>query len=355
MAEQYQVEIPRKPIHRRFDIHIGRCRCCGKRVQGRHPLQTSDALGAASSQVGPDAQALAVLLNKEAGLSHGKIAHLFRAAFRIELSRGGSARIMMRSSKRCRPAFNEILLQARLSRRCCADETGWKVGGLLQWLWVFVTEAATLYLIRPSRGSDVVAEALGSNYTGALTHDGWCAYDPFAEASHGQCQNHLLRRCANLLDAARRGAARLPHAVKALLQDGLALRNRRDAGDISRHGLAVAKGRLEARLERIVHGTYTFEPNARFVRHLARHQEQVLAYLLNAWLDATNHLGEQAIRPAVILRKVWGGSRTPDGAEAQSILMSVLRTSWQQGHDTLAFLSQTFRAPPGMAPRLLGS
>ena len=55
-AHQVQTEIPRRPILRRFDIHIGHCRRCGRRIQPRHPLQTSDALGAAASQLGPDAQ-----------------------------------------------------------------------------------------------------------------------------------------------------------------------------------------------------------------------------------------------------------------------------------------------------------
>jgi hypothetical protein len=36
-------------------------------------LQTSDALGAAAAQLGPDAQAAIVELNKQGGLSHGKV------------------------------------------------------------------------------------------------------------------------------------------------------------------------------------------------------------------------------------------------------------------------------------------
>jgi transposase len=50
VARQFQVEIPRKPIHRQFNIHVGRRRQCHRRVQGRHALQTSDALGAAAVQ-----------------------------------------------------------------------------------------------------------------------------------------------------------------------------------------------------------------------------------------------------------------------------------------------------------------
>jgi hypothetical protein len=56
----HQVEIPRKPIHRQFNVHVGQSRKCHRRVQGRHPLQTSDALGAAAAQLGPDAQAAVV-------------------------------------------------------------------------------------------------------------------------------------------------------------------------------------------------------------------------------------------------------------------------------------------------------
>jgi transposase len=57
------VEIPWRQIHRRFHVHIGECPGCCRRVQGSHPLQTSDALGAAASQLGADTQAAIVALN----------------------------------------------------------------------------------------------------------------------------------------------------------------------------------------------------------------------------------------------------------------------------------------------------
>ena len=56
---QYQEEIPTITVTvRRFDIDIGHCVQCHKSVRGRHPLQTSDALGAAGVHVGPSALAL---------------------------------------------------------------------------------------------------------------------------------------------------------------------------------------------------------------------------------------------------------------------------------------------------------
>lgn len=100
---QFQTEIPRQPRVRQFDIHCGQCRQCGQTWRGRHPQQTSAATGAAQSQVGPDAQAAVVYLNKHAGLSHGKISDFFDTCFGIPLTRGASAQIVLRAGRRLEP------------------------------------------------------------------------------------------------------------------------------------------------------------------------------------------------------------------------------------------------------------
>ncbi len=52
ISPQYQTEIPRAVIYRRFDVHVGDCKTCHRKVRGRHALQTSTAAGAAASQLG---------------------------------------------------------------------------------------------------------------------------------------------------------------------------------------------------------------------------------------------------------------------------------------------------------------
>jgi len=71
-------------------------------------------------------------------------------------------------------------------------------------------------------------------------------------------------------------------------------------------------------------------------------------FLRQPGLDATNWRAELAIRFGVILRKVWGGSRTWAGARAQAVLMSVWRTCWQQGGSALDFLSLLLRGTPAV-------
>ena len=90
VASQYQEEIPAvRPIVRRFDIEVGRCSQCRRRVQGRHALQTSDALGAAGAQLGPGVVALVVELHTEMGVPLAKVAHVLRTTFGLQVTPGG--------------------------------------------------------------------------------------------------------------------------------------------------------------------------------------------------------------------------------------------------------------------------
>jgi hypothetical protein len=50
----------------------------------------------------------------------------------------------------------------------------------------------------------------------------------------------------------------------------------------------------------------------------------------------------------VIARKVWGGNRTWKGAHTQEVLVSVLRTCWQQGKDAFTRGVKLLRAPRAM-------
>lgn len=350
---QYQTEIVRRRVQRRFDIEIGCCTKCGKRIQGRHPLQTSDALGAARSQLGAEAKALIVQMNKELGVSYGKIRRFFQTTFGIVLSRGGACQSLLKAASRAEGAYRQIAQGIRRSRKLTPDETGWKVGGVLWWMWDFVTPRALLYRIAPSRGFDVIEEVLGADWAGRTTHDGWSPYDRLEKATHQQCLGHFLVRCKNLLEVATRGAVRFPRSLKAVLKASLALRDRRDARQISPHGLAVATGRLESRMDRLLAGTKTHAANARFAKHLSRHRDQLFAFLEHPGMDATNFRAEQAIRPAVVNRKVWGGNRTPNGAHAQEVLASVLATCALRDHDAFDFLVLLIRQPSRASPLLI--
>ncbi len=101
-----------------------------------------------------------------------------------------------------------------------------------------------------------------------------------------------------------------------MLRAGLDLWDRQAAQEITRHGLAVARGRLENQRTDLVLPPKMNTANNRLAQHLWAHREDLFTFLREPGLDATNGCTELAIRFGVILRTVWGGCRTWAGAWA---------------------------------------
>jgi transposase len=344
VATQYQTEIPRRPIIRQFNIHVGCCCGCGQRVQGRHPLQTSEALGAAAAQIGPDAQAAVVLLNKTFGLSHIKIATVFSSLVGITLTRGASVQIVLRAAHRLEPADEEVRQEIRAASGITPDETGWRVAGRPAWLHAWVSERATGYAIDPRRKADALERHIGLDYSGTLVHDGFSSYNRFTAATHQQCLGHVLRRVRELEAKATRGAVHYPRKLIAVFTEAIHLRNRYKKGEVSAATLRRRRGEFDRRLCDLARPAREVPAYQTLSAHLWNHHQEWFTFLSHPEVEPTNWEAEQAIRPAVVNRKVWGGNRTWVGARAQEVLMSVLATCKRSGRSGLEFVSQTLRA-----------
>jgi len=85
------------------------------------------------------------------------------------------------------------------------------------------------------------------------------------------------------------------------------------------------------------------------VKHLGKESGHLFTFLERSDVEATNWKGEQAIRPAVVNRKSWGGNFTWAGADTQEVLSSVLATARAQGKDPISVLVPLLRSP---TPRL---
>jgi transposase len=346
VAYQYQEDLPppTKTEICRFEVRIGRCRGCQRRVQPRHPEQTSTALGAAGVQIGARAVALAAWCNKELGLPAGKVARLLDQ-FGLDLTPGGVTQAVARAARRASPTYQALLKGVRASPVIAPDETGWRVGGRRAWLWAFAGQGVVVYRVAPGRGYDDAVAVLGHDYAGVLERDGWAPYRRFTKAAHQTCLAHLLRRCAELLEDAKRGQAKTPHAIRRLLQQALAVRDAGDAGQLGPVEVAAEAKRLSGAVDKLIAGRTSYPPNRRLLNHLANEREHLFTFLRVPGVQATNWRAEQAIRPAVVCRKQWGGNRTWAGADTWQVLASVLRTANQQGRDPVELLARLLRTP----------
>ena len=350
---QYQDELPEpRAIRRRFAVHIGKCRGCGRRHQGRHPFQTSDALGAAACMLGPRAVALATELNKELGLSPQKTSKAL-ARFGIRVTAGGVVQAVARQARALEPTYQALIEGVRSSRAVAPDETGWRINGQKAWLWAFAGDQVTVYLIAAGRGYEHAEQVLGEDFPGVLERDGWAPYRRFTNAKHQTCAAHLLRRTSELIADSVAGQARVPHAARRILKDALALRDQRDGDAIDADEFGRRVAALNERTDKLLAIRPTHEPNRRLLAHLARERDHLFTFLTDPGVQATNWRAEQALRPAIVNRKSWGGNRTPKGARTQQITMSVIRTARQQHLDPVELMASTQRSRAPAASDLI--
>jgi transposase len=331
---QYQSDLPPiVPIITQFNIETGYCPCCRQYWQGRHPEQTSDAIGAAGNTLGPVVLTMAAELKHRLGVSYAKICDFLKTYCQLKVCPAAFIRAEQRLADLARPSYDLLLDALRRAQVVHADETGWRVGRVNAWLWVFSSKKATIYAIRHSRGHDVPKEILGPDFDGYLIVDGGKAYEVL-KYTKGQCNAHLLRRTKELQDVVSTREQKSVAALHTLIQEAIDLAQRRE--ELTPEGFArrtqEIDNRLEAWLVELFDRFDDLSPDLqRLAKHVANHRDEWLLFLRDPAVPPTNNHAEQMLRPAVITRKIGGCNKNLLGALVHSVLSSLMVTCHRQG------------------------
>jgi len=274
------------------------------------------------------------------GVSYAKIAELFDTVFGLQVSPSGLCQSSQRLAQKAEPVYEELV---GAIRHCCAvhaDETGWRIGVLSAWLWVFASRHITVYTISESRGHQVVVDVLGRKFKGVLHSDCFMAYDSkeLAEWLQQKCFAHFLHQLSKMAEEKTRGAVRFPRNVLSLLREALALRDNK--AELSTEEFARRLSRIEKRLGKLIceQRNFTDPENRRFAKRLRKQRRHLFTFLTHEGAEATNNRAERAIRPAVVVRKTGGCNKTHSGARTHSILGSILTTARQQEIGVIEYL-----------------
>jgi transposase len=340
---QFQTDLPPVvPVVTRFDVHGGTCPRCHRFHQGRHPEMISDATGACANQLGPVALTMAAELKHHFGVSYRKISAFFDTYFDLRVSHGTLVRAEQRLLRKAQPTFALLVEALRACGVVHGDETGWRIGRLNAWLWVFSSNTVTVYAIRTSRGHEVAEEILGEDFDGVLIVDGWAAYNVLT-CKKGRCNAHILRRCRDLIDQGLTPSdARHLDDLIALLRRGLALAE--DYGGLSAEDYwRQVRAWEDAWVDWLGQTRRAGEEVQKVARHLLEHAEEFQRFLFEPGVPATNNHGERMVRPAVIVRKVGGCNKTLLGACVHGVLASLMASVRQQGKRFVDLALQLWR------------
>jgi transposase len=339
--EQYVSDIPVIEVRTtRFVTYSSYCGVCHKRVRSQHPEQTSQASGAAGVMVGPRAKALAANLKHRLGVSYGNVSEVLNDLFGLQVCRSGWCQADQKLAEATRPVYEKLLEVVRQCSVVHADETGWRMGTLAAWLWVFTNREVSVYAIRDNRSSDVVVDILGREFKGILASDCFMAYDNKRLSTwlKQKCVGHLLRELKEMQESKSGRALHFARQVSAVLQAALALKA--DKSSLDPFSFFQRARALESRLDSLIALQRRFADcdNARFAKRLRKHRSHLLRFLYIDQLEATNNQAERMLRPAVITRKTNGCNRTRNGAQTHAILASVLVTCRQHSIPILDYL-----------------
>jgi len=342
IPDHLQSEVTEHTIHRDW------CPKCKKKVE---PAVTE---AMPNAMLGNRALVLSAWMHYGLGTTLAQIVDVFNYHLALKVTPGGLIQMWHRLARILADWYEEIRRQALASGVLHADETGWRVNGKTHWLWCFATGNLSFFMIDRSRGSPALLKMFTQEFDGTLVSDFWAAYNALACASRQKCLVHLLRDMEHVEQYKSPGPEWTVFAKKLrrLIMDAIRLHRRRD--DLSREAYASRRHCIAKRLQELIDTPWTDKQATRLVKRFRRHQDELFTFLDQPNVPFDNNLAERSIRPAVILRKNSYGNRSPQGADAQAVLMSVFFTLKKRGHNPIAVIRDalTVHIETGQLPPL---
>jgi transposase len=327
---------PRRPYITRVVTYKGTCPRCGE-VKGAHPLQMSEATGAAKVQLGPRAVALAAYLNKQAGLTTRTACGVLDRLGGLRVTPGGLCQALRRAAAKFAPIYDRLIEDLRRAAAAFADETSWFVGEPGHRLWGFSSADTTAFVVDPHRDHGVPLRVLGPDFAGMLVSDCLSSYDPLPYRKH-KCVAHHQKAIA---EARARPDTPDPDYLKqwALLFTMVCALWRHRAG-LGEEEFVRQRTHLEAWCDRLL-AEPRGQPGDEAIRQrLGKQRDSLFGCLYEPAAEPTNNRAERAFRWAVIARKVSCGNKTEAGKRCFEVLASVGRTWAQRSQDFASYLAK---------------
>lgn len=303
-----------------------RCPCC-------HKVQDAPAQGdeMPNAKLGPRTLLAAALFKYHFALPYNKIADMLKQTCGLKATDSGLAQGVIRLSQRFQGEVEALHAAIRASPALNIDETGWRVNGVNDWLWVFTDKFHTAYRIIHSRGHRVVEEMLGEDYQGIINSDFFSAYNPLPYRKQ-KCHSHLGRE---FHDVGERNDSEeflwLKRKVDRLRKDSYRLKENR--GKYEPEVFQRRLQRLRQRALELGEVEYEDPDSARLAERVAKHANELFTFVDHPEVEHTNNLAEQMLRPCVVIRKISGGNRSDRGKNAHENLMSLIVTNQQKEND----------------------
>ena len=257
----------------------------------------------------------------------------------IPMAAGTVHNILSRTGKNMGTKALHIMELIRASNLLHVDETSLSLNGKNVWVWIFFNPHTedTLYVIRKSRGKDVIGEVLGSDWKGTLVCDGWTAYKGY---NVQRCWAHLSREIRDVVrknpdcQEAKQMLRVLSNAYKRGTDAQKMSESQADDGETFE-----SRRKLYKYLRRRIRGILKIQTDCAdlqaFRTKLGNAYDGLFRFILDPQIPPTNNAAERGLREIIVHRKIRGSIRSEDAMEWLGYLFTCITTWKMHGLDPL--------------------
>jgi len=263
----------------------------------------------------------------------GKIRLLIETLCGVSISNGEISELLSAVSEIGETEYERLRDAIRGSPYVHGDETGWRENGVNGYLWSFSNPNVRYFTYNHSRSGTVVTEVLGDEYLGVVVADFYGGYNVHAGLKQ-RCWVHFDRDLDALRDNDPENTAVASWVEKVL---GVYYRAKATVKmDYTDDERRLLRGKFEGELLSLAKPYLSLKDAGQHVlaKRIDKFLDELFVFVEYPQIPSENNAAERAIRPAVIARKVSGGTRSAKGSKAKSVLMSLFGTWGAQGKNT---------------------
>ncbi len=298
--------------------------------------------------------ALTGYLKARCHMSYSTLQSFFDDIMSLDISQSYLSKLCTQKlSPALQPAYAEVGQFIRNAPMVGTDETGHKNPAYKSaWTWCQQTLEAVLFHISNSRGSQVLIDILGSDYSGIITCDYFSANKKFirlSKASVQYCWAHLIRDIKFLLTLSHRTLKRWAKALLVILRKIFGSWKTRHSRHWGRYKKSVEKLKKAflRKVRRPPDHSEAINIKKRFVDGV---DKCYFLFLDREGVSPTNNLSEQAIRFVVIDRRITQGTRSWAGMRWCERAWTVVATCARQKRSVYEFFLDTLNASYASTP-----